>query len=82
MIINAVFLCIFLILVDHDKRLMSRVIWMRFGLLSYSNMMNIKTKTCGDGNMIYKVDKLTACYLNYCSKIIGHGRMSLRYKFN
>lgn len=67
---------VFMIEVNHDIQLKNRTIWMNFGLLDYKhNMMEIKTKSCGN-KMIYNVNELTACYLNHCSKIVDHGKMS------
>lgn len=49
---------------------------MSFGLLDLNNVMKIKTKSCDNGTTIFKVDGLGACYLNHCSKIMNHGKMS------
>ena len=67
---------IFAILVNNDTQLMNRCIWMTAGLHNYTNtMIKIKTKSCGNGKIMYKVNQLNACYLNYCSKIVDHGKM-------
>ena len=56
---------------------MNRTLLINFGLHDLNkNMMEIKTKSCGSRRMIYKVDQLTACYLNYCSRILDHGEIS------
>ena len=56
---------------------MNRTLWMSFGLLNFNNTMEIKTKSCGNETILYKVDASTACYLNYCSKIINKGKTLL-----
>ena len=67
---------LFAILVNNDTQLTNRYIWMTAGLHNYTNsMMKIKTKSCGNGKMMYKVNQLNACYLNYCSKIVDNGKM-------
>ena len=66
----------FMIVVNNDTQLMNRTIRISVGLFdNNNNMMEMKSKSCGNRKMIYKADALTACYLNYCSKIVDHGKL-------
>ena len=70
------FVIIIVTLVNNDTQLTNRCIRMTAGPYNYNNfMIKIKTKSCGNGKMIYKVNQFSACYLNYCSKIVDHGKM-------
>ena len=64
-------------IVNNDTQLVNRTIWMNFGLLDKDNTIEIVTKSCDNRKMVFKVDELTACYLNYCSKIVDHGKMPI-----
>ena len=65
-----------IILVYSDAQLTSRTVCLSLGFQNCHNIMQIKTKSCRNGTLVYKVDELTACHLNYCSKIINYGKWS------
>ena len=55
---------------------------MHFGLSNCHEMVQIKTKSCGNGIVLYKVDDLTACYLNHCSQIASYGKLLYLHEYN